>query len=76
LDDEAAGWGGGVGLTPWYHVLVPYTPIGRLSRKLSEGTGRRKVYALVIGITVLVYTGVIVGRHILGEIQILNPEGF
>lgn len=33
LDDEAAGCGGGVGLTPWNQVLVPYTPIGRLLRK-------------------------------------------
>jgi len=30
FDDEAAGCAEGVGLTPWYQVLVPYTPIGRL----------------------------------------------
>jgi hypothetical protein len=30
LDDGAAGCGGGVGEVSWYHVLVPYTPIGSL----------------------------------------------
>ena len=23
LDEDAAGWGGGVGDTPWLHVVVP-----------------------------------------------------
>ena len=30
LEDGATGWAVGVGLTPWCHVLVPYTPIGKL----------------------------------------------
>jgi hypothetical protein len=30
LDEAGAGWGPGVGLTPWYRVLAPYTLIGRL----------------------------------------------
>lgn len=29
-EEGAAGWADGVGETPWYHVDVPYTPIGRL----------------------------------------------
>ena len=32
FDDEGAGWADGVGVTSWYQVDVPYTPMGSLCR--------------------------------------------
>jgi len=36
LEDGATGCAAGVGETPWNHVEVPYTPIGRLGH-VNEG---------------------------------------